>query len=41
MFGVMIATAAGHVEHRPIQEVVSALAAEAAQFSEAMQKGAE
>lgn len=36
MMGVMIASAAGHVSHRPIREVVSALASEAATFSAAM-----
>ena len=39
--GVMMATATNHVEHRPIQEVVSALASEASEFSAAMQEGAE
>lgn len=38
--GAMIAASSGHVEHRPIQEVVSALASEASEFSAAM-KGAE
>lgn len=39
ILGAMIARASGHVEYRPIQEVVSALASEASEFSASMSEG--